>query len=251
MIAEIPHTFDTLRNTFTFLAGPLERNTHSPTPRLAHNTQNSVVDAYENALSELLTKWDAVESFGFRVVRDARKELVVKIEKELEELEKKVMAALRIAEVDEKVEKPVVRMEVAPVEAPQAPGVSTLQGEDMEGRDSSQPPAESVLSAPANSAGILDPQTTDQILQLVFASDSINASHLVVEGPPTGLSFSSAADLGDVQDDRKSDCLSIGVDPTAEDSVSGYISGVHPLPAIVDREFEMPQVLASWASGRW
>ena len=100
---------------------------------------------------------DAMESFGFKFVRDARKELVVKIEKELEGLEKKVMAALRMDEVDEKVQKPVLRMEVAPVEAPQAPEAPTLQGEDMEGCDFTQPPTESALSAPANSAGIPDP----------------------------------------------------------------------------------------------
>jgi len=59
-VAEI--SFDTLRKTITFPAGPLERDPHSSTPHLAYNAQNSVVYAYENGLSELLTKLDAVES---------------------------------------------------------------------------------------------------------------------------------------------------------------------------------------------
>ena len=36
----------------------------------------------ENALSELLTKLDAVESYGFKTVRDARKELMVRPDRE-------------------------------------------------------------------------------------------------------------------------------------------------------------------------
>ena len=94
--------------------------------------------AYENALSGLLTKLDAVESYGSKAVRDTRKELVVQIERELVELEKKVMKALGVGEEEEKVEEKVgelideavekavvedVQMEdcpsVAPTEAPE------------------------------------------------------------------------------------------------------------------------------------
>lgn len=38
-------------------------------------------------MPELLTKLDSVESYGFKAVRDARKELVVQIERKLVELE--------------------------------------------------------------------------------------------------------------------------------------------------------------------
>jgi len=64
-----------LRKTFTFPAGPFE---HIRRMRTTH--RNSVVYAYENAL---LAKLDAVESRGFKSVRDARKELVVQIERAL------------------------------------------------------------------------------------------------------------------------------------------------------------------------
>ena len=107
--------------------------------------------AYENALSELLTKLDAVESFGFKAVRDARKELVDRIERELEELEKKVTTALEVSEEERKVERRVeeriegeevekeavedVHMEDVPLshlfEVSEASEAPTLQGERM------------------------------------------------------------------------------------------------------------------------
>jgi hypothetical protein len=65
------------------------------------------VHAYENVLSELLTKLGAVESHGFKAVRDARKELVVQVEGELRELEKEAVQALRVGEEEEKVEEKV------------------------------------------------------------------------------------------------------------------------------------------------
>ena len=173
-IAEIAHTFDTLRRTFTFPAGPLERNAHSSSPRLAHNAQNSVVSAYENALSELLAKLDAVDSFGLKVVRDARKELVVKIERELDELEKRVMTALGTGERkeglgEEEVEKPAhgdVRMElhpaVAQVETPEAVTIPEAPSRKTSvWKATILPIVESVLNVPENVVGIPDPQTAE------------------------------------------------------------------------------------------
>jgi len=165
-VAEISHIFDMLRKTFTFPAGPLERDPHSSTPHLAYNAQNSVVYAYENALSELLTKLDGVESHGFKSVRDARKELVVKIERELGELEKKVIQALGVGEEkgeetkgEERVEKAVVedvhmggRPSVAPAEVSKAPAL---------------------ISSPPN-----------RNIELVSAPDSIDTARLIVEEAP-------------------------------------------------------------------
>ena len=97
-VAEISHTFDTLRKTFTFPVGLFERDPHSSIPQRAFNAQNGVVYAYENALSELLTKLDGVESREFKDVREARKELVVQIERESGAREKKVIQALGVGE---------------------------------------------------------------------------------------------------------------------------------------------------------
>ena len=209
-IAEIAHTFDTLRRTFTFPSGPLERDPHSSAPRLAYSAQNSVVHAYENALSELLTKLDAVESFGFKAVRDARKELVVNIERELEELERKVVTALGVGEEEKKdegkaeetmdeeeVEKSIVEVEdvhmedhptAAPTEAPISPEVPALQDEHMEDHESSQPQAELDLNAPANS-NTPEPQTADQTTEPQSAPNPVDTSDPIVTEPATaGLS---------------------------------------------------------------
>ena len=109
---------------------------------------------YENALSELLTKPDVVKSDGSKAVRDARKGLVVQIERVLVELEKKVMKALGVGEEEEKVEKAVVgdvRMEdcSSVAEASEIPEAASL--EDMGGSQYLPTTSRIVLSQPANS----------------------------------------------------------------------------------------------------
>ena len=83
-----------------------------------------------------------MESHGSKAVRDARKELVVQIERELGELERKVIQALRMDEekVEEKVEETMgeeqienagvedVHMGYQPSVTPEAP---TLEDEQM------------------------------------------------------------------------------------------------------------------------
>jgi len=93
-ISQILRTFESLRRTFTFPVGPLAPVEGSEAPRLAFNPTNAPIHAYEHALSELLTRLDTVESFGFRGIRELRKEVVVQIEKELEALEKRVAEAI-------------------------------------------------------------------------------------------------------------------------------------------------------------
>ncbi len=93
-ISQISRTFESLKRTFTFPTGPLAPFEGSEAPRLAYNPTNAPIHAYEHALSELLTKLDTVESFGFRGIRELRKEVVVRIEKELEALERKVAEAI-------------------------------------------------------------------------------------------------------------------------------------------------------------
>jgi len=93
-ITSITRAFTSLKNTFVFPSGPLERLPESDVPRLAYNPTNASIHAYEHALAELLTKLDGVESHGFKGVREARKQLVVRIEKVLEDLEKQVAERL-------------------------------------------------------------------------------------------------------------------------------------------------------------
>lgn len=93
-IASINRTFSSLKNTFAFPSGPLEALPNSDLPRLAYNATNASIHAFEHALAELLTQLDGIESHGFKGVREARKQLVVEINKELEELEKKISERL-------------------------------------------------------------------------------------------------------------------------------------------------------------
>ena len=95
-ITSITRTFASLRNTFVFPSGPLERlaGSQDDAPRLAYNAVNATIHAYDHALAELLTRLDGVESHGFKGVREARKQLIVKIEAELERVEKLVAERL-------------------------------------------------------------------------------------------------------------------------------------------------------------
>jgi hypothetical protein len=89
-IASINRAFLGLKNTFVFPSGKLERVPDSVAPKLAYNPTNSAIHAYQHALTDLLTKLDAIESHGFKGIRMARKQLVVKIEEELLALERKI-----------------------------------------------------------------------------------------------------------------------------------------------------------------
>ena len=93
-ITSVNRAFVSLKNTFVFPSGTLEGIPDSDVPRLAYNSTNASIHAYEHALAELLTKLDSIESYGFKGVREARKQLVVKIEKALEELEEQVVERL-------------------------------------------------------------------------------------------------------------------------------------------------------------
>jgi hypothetical protein len=93
-ITSLGRIFAALKNTFVFPEGPLERLAGSDTPRLAYNTTNATIHAYEHALSELLSKLDTIESHGFKGVREARKQLVTSIERELSLLEERVSQRL-------------------------------------------------------------------------------------------------------------------------------------------------------------
>ena len=104
-----------------------------------------------------------MESYGFEAVRDAGRELVVQIERELVEQGRVIQA---LGECEEKIEEKIgetiseeqikkedVHMEdrpsVAPMEASEASGAFVLEGGHTEIHESSQPQAESALSAPA------------------------------------------------------------------------------------------------------
>ncbi|KAJ1308711.1 hypothetical protein OPQ81_004402 [Rhizoctonia solani] len=99
-IALLQGKYESLRSSFTFPSelvfapakGPI---TPASAPTLLYNPTNAPVHAYENALTNLLTELDAVESFGDEHVRDVRRSLVKSVEAELEVLEEKKREAWR------------------------------------------------------------------------------------------------------------------------------------------------------------
>jgi hypothetical protein len=198
-ISQISRTFESLKRTFTFPAGPLTPAEGSEAPRLAFNSTNAPIHAYEHALSELLTKLDTVESFGFRGIRQLRKEVVVKIEKELETLEKRVAEAIAAGaspvikatkavvpeeptsedEVGDKVAEDIM-MEEAEVFAAVAPGNAE---EAAHGYDLDTDDAATVVPAPAPPAPVGPEPSSTQLQENAAESDPIIAEPAVEPEP--------------------------------------------------------------------
>ncbi|KAJ7022053.1 hypothetical protein C8F04DRAFT_247379 [Mycena alexandri] len=81
----------------------------SPIARLSYSARNQPVRFYHQALSGLLSQLDAVDSFGDEAVRNARKEVVGRVEGALDEVEKVVEGRWRkIAKREERAEEAVV-----------------------------------------------------------------------------------------------------------------------------------------------
>jgi BAG domain len=197
-ITSIMRAFTSLKNTFVFPSGPLERLPESDVPRLAYNPTNASIHAYEHALAELLTKLDGVESHGFKGVREARKQLVVKIEKVLEDLEKQVAERLTegsspanaptaipespvVAHAEEKEVQDVVMQEEAQPEVNEAS--NTTEGYDVEIEV-----AEVTMQEPSDSTVALEPTevTASPIEEAVLptpAAESVVESSTEIASP--------------------------------------------------------------------
>ncbi|CAE7056090.1 unnamed protein product [Rhizoctonia solani] len=117
-IQSILSSFSQLQSEFTF---PIQLDFLPNSSKLAYTPNNAPLHGYEHALTGLLTRLDAVESYGDDGVRKARKEVVKTIEKELERLD-----GVK-AEAWKRTNKP------APVEADVDPASVPLpEDEDME-----------------------------------------------------------------------------------------------------------------------
>ncbi|KAF8335790.1 uncharacterized protein EI90DRAFT_258265 [Cantharellus anzutake] len=78
----------------------IEQDT-APTRSLAYTANNMPLRIFEHALTSLLTRLDAIESAGSTEVRDARKDLVQRIEGVLNELESKKLGVWQQQNKDE------------------------------------------------------------------------------------------------------------------------------------------------------
>ncbi|KAG6907478.1 hypothetical protein DXG01_008768 [Tephrocybe rancida] len=107
-IRAIASALTTLNDNFTlaaeldFLAptpsspSPSSSSSDSATEHLSYSPRNRAVRSYEDALTVLLTQLDSVESLGHAGVRASRKEVVGRVEKALEELERALEGRWRI-----------------------------------------------------------------------------------------------------------------------------------------------------------
>ena len=93
-IDRIEERFVNLKYDFKFPSSPdfpdpptLPASSLTAIPELLYTNTNQPIRVYENALTGLLTELDAVDSAGDEEVRHARRELVKRIERELEKLE--------------------------------------------------------------------------------------------------------------------------------------------------------------------
>ncbi|KAG5729782.1 hypothetical protein E4T56_gene972 [Termitomyces sp. T112] len=108
-VRNIDAAFHTLEADFTFPAtldfisshlvsdSPISSDSESSsaTAHLAYTSRNHPVRFYEQALSALLAQLDSIDSFGNDALRMTRKEVVTRVEKALEELEKEVEGRYR------------------------------------------------------------------------------------------------------------------------------------------------------------
>ncbi|CAE6467900.1 unnamed protein product [Rhizoctonia solani] len=98
-ISDILKSFSDLKSSFTFpdkldfLNSPGDAD--AMTPKLAYTPNNAPLHQQEHLLTGLLTKLDAVESYGQESIRKARKDAVLLIERELEELDVKKLQKWR------------------------------------------------------------------------------------------------------------------------------------------------------------
>ncbi|KAH7345718.1 hypothetical protein B0J17DRAFT_713267 [Rhizoctonia solani] len=108
--------------------------TFYPILKLAYTPNNAPLHGYEHALTGLLTRLDAVESYGDDGVRRARKEAVKTIERALERLdEMKAEIRKRASEPEPKVTEPVeAETSVDPVYVP-LPEDCDMEDAEMEG----------------------------------------------------------------------------------------------------------------------
>lgn len=96
-IAEIEASFEKLKNEFVFPSELDFESSSSPELKLAYTSRNAPVRYYDHALQELLSKLDAVPSYGSARVREARRAIVTKVEKALGKLEEDIEAKKEVA----------------------------------------------------------------------------------------------------------------------------------------------------------
>ena len=161
----------------------------SATSRLAYTSHNHPVRFYEQALGALMAQLDAVESFGNEELRSSRKEVVERVERALEELEREVEGRWKAKLSREEKSKASEPIPAATATSSSPAGLSQPAAEatDTSGSATGDFTADSQLSQPALSteSAPTSPPT--------LATDSLDAiSEVVDSATGTGPSDSEA-----------------------------------------------------------
>jgi len=100
-IGEIGALLAKLENDFMFPHEldfePSSRSENTSELHLAYTSRNAPLRYYDHALQELLSNLDAVPSYGSKAVRDARRGIVARVEKVLEQLEEQIEERKEVA----------------------------------------------------------------------------------------------------------------------------------------------------------
>ncbi|KEP46272.1 BAG domain protein [Rhizoctonia solani 123E] len=201
VISDVLKSFSDLKASFTFpskidfLNSP--EDSEAVAPKLAYTPNNAPLHQYEHLLTGLLTKLDAVESFGQDSIRKARKDAVRLIEQELAELDVKklqkwreksgeftVASAVTTAEV----EAPSVAQESSPETQAQVDPASIPlpRDEDLENHSSAD------TSSTASSDSVVTP---------TIRHSDLPSSSTEVEGGKTEVPQVNPDSLAPVPDD--------------------------------------------------
>jgi hypothetical protein len=190
-VSGILATFVSLSSNFTFPSRLEFVSSSSDSPKLAYTPTNASLHQYEHVLTGLLTRLDAVESFGDEEVRKVRKEAVKRIERELEDLDRRKLeewkrqsATAAEPEVESQSEAEGLPAEVDPRQVP------LPQGEEDEQMDGTTPESPVAVLAttlsPSHSTLTLPPTATEQ------------GQMSLTEAPASEISDSEAEEYVDV-----------------------------------------------------
>ncbi|EJD05181.1 uncharacterized protein FOMMEDRAFT_120454 [Fomitiporia mediterranea MF3/22] len=189
--------FTSLLNAFTFPA-ELDFDLSSPPsgderPKLAYTSRNAPVHAHEDALIKLLQTLDAVESHGDVHVREARRELVREIEKELGRIDAEVRRAWdevqskpepEFALASAAVEETVIDVPIAPETIASSEPVFVDQkeaSETMHIDTEAQAPTPSTIDEPTSP---IDAKMDDMPTELSSVSNSIDTETVTTSSQP-------------------------------------------------------------------
>ncbi|KAG8705261.1 hypothetical protein FRC09_003075 [Ceratobasidium sp. 395] len=177
-VVDILSEFANLKSGFTLPATldflPLPGAVSAPAPKLAYTPTNAPLHQYEDLLTGLLTKLDAVRSYGDVEVRKARKEAVKKIQSELEKQD-----AQKVDEWRRQSQSKATVVE--PISEPNH-NTCTTQSMTHMTEEAQQPPA------PANPTSVPLPHDEDRESHKVDSSE-----------PPTTFSTPAVPDLSSAE----------------------------------------------------